>query len=203
MPNKNLRLFHSIALLSDDKSFSINVWNAFESLWILRHFNHLKITFRKIFYKQSGTIWTRKSTDYPQKELRKKFHNTSELLDYLGSKYYDIEYLEIIFENGFRILIRNNNTIMFCTDSMKVRNKLIFKIVELEGYKNFPINKLTINVVYTFIKNNSLSDYGFGASPDEFWSEEQWSIWMEEKRKLECIGITGPIKDANIIKMEK
>ena len=48
---------------------------------------------------------------HPKRWLRKNFRITAELLDYINKKSYDIHYLEIEFENGWRLKDRSINTV--------------------------------------------------------------------------------------------
>ena len=179
------QLITSIRLLSDNKSFKIIIWNATENLWILRHFKDLRLKSKTIFYKQSATLRSRKSTIYPRKQLKKPFDNTGELLDYLNTKYYDIDQFELEFENNFKIKIRGNYSVTFYNNSLLDRNNLIAKLVSIIGFYNFPIDELAINVEYFFEKNNCLSDNGGSPRPDEFSSEEKWKIWLDRSKNIE------------------
>ena len=164
-------------------SFTLNIENANEQLWLLMHFKDLKITKKSIYYSNTPSVRSRKSTKYPTKKLNKSFDNTGQLLDYLDSKCYEIKHFEIEFENNLRISVSSNVWVTFHADSKEERNKLIYKLVDIAGFDRFPIQNLSINITYNFGEKSSLKDNGLGVSPDEFWSEEQKNIWGKEVRK--------------------
>jgi hypothetical protein len=177
------KLINSIQLLSNHKSFTLTIIGANEKLWLLMHFKNLRIIKKTIYYQKTPSVRSRKSTKYLTKKLNKSFDNTLQLLDYLDRKFYTIRYFEMEFEDDFKIIISGNHSVTFYAKSKEERNKLIDKLIEIAGYDKFPIEDLCINNTYFFDANSSLTDSGFGVSPDEFWSEEQKDIWCKEARK--------------------
>ena len=177
------KLIDSIELLSNQKSFTLTIIGANEKLWLLMHFKNLRIIKKTIYYQETPSVRSRKSTIYPTKKLTKTFESTLQLLDYLDRKFYTIQYFEMEFENELKIIISGNHSLSFYAKSIKERNKLVDKLIAIAGYDKFPIEDLSINITYFFGANSSLTDSGFGVSPDEFWSEEQKDQWREDENK--------------------
>ena len=104
------KLIRTIELLNE-KSVVFGIDNSRSNLWILMHFKNLKIASKKIYYQINNGVHQRKNTIHPKRWLKKNFRNTAELLDYINKKSYDIHYLEIEFENGWRLKDRSINTV--------------------------------------------------------------------------------------------
>ena len=111
-------LIGGIELFSDKKSFSVDV-DTKTNLWLLMHFKHLEIKSKTLVYQVNKGIRQRKNTVYPIRKMRKKFKNTSELLEYIDLKPYDIYNLEIEFTNGWKIKQQPSVQFHFYTSSTK------------------------------------------------------------------------------------
>ena len=117
------KLIRTIELLNE-KSVVFGIDNSKSNLWILMHFKDLKIASIKIYYQINNGVHQRKNTIHPKRWLRKKFRNTAELLDYINKKSYDIHYLEIEFENGWRLKDQSNAWMVFETNKISERNTI-------------------------------------------------------------------------------
>ena len=100
--NNMNKLIRTIELLNE-KSVVFGIDNTRSNLWVLMHFKDLKIKSKKIYYQINNGVHQRKNTIHPKRWIRKNFGNTAELLEYINKKSYDIHYLEIEFENGWRL----------------------------------------------------------------------------------------------------
>ena len=86
---------------------------------------------------------------YPQHKLNLSFENTLELLTYLSSKNYKVDWIEIRFKNGWAIKNDLLNGLEFITNNTQERNLLFEKLVSLSGQGPIDINSLEINENYT------------------------------------------------------
>ena len=98
------KLIRTIELLNE-KSVVFGIDNSRSNLWILMHFKNLKIASKKIYYQINNGVHQRKNTIHAKRWLRKNFRNTTELLDYINKKSYDIHYLEIFLKKENPIII--------------------------------------------------------------------------------------------------
>ncbi len=179
------RILWSIELFSNNKSFKIGINRSVENLWILNHLNHLEIKKQKIRYKRNYGPRQGKNTNYPNRWLKKKFKNTSELINYLYGKPYDISVFELEFTNNWRVKVGMYIHLNFYTNSTKERNDLIKKILLIEGIKtsSTAIKKLKNNYTYWVELNNDFIVLPESYMPDEFWAEEMVQNWRRKARK--------------------
>jgi len=95
-------LISTIELYSNHKSFSLGI-DTIRNLWFLLHFNELEIKNMTIYYQVDNGMRQRKNTKHPIRKMRKAHKNTSELIEYLSDKSYNILKLELEFTNGWEI----------------------------------------------------------------------------------------------------
>lgn len=171
-------LFPSITLLSDYKSFQLDI-DTIRNLWILQHFNELKIKNLTLRYRINNGEFQRKSTIYPVRKMRKHFENTSQLLNYLFHKSYEICHLEVEFQNGWRIKQLPYISLNFYTNSTSERDQLIQKLLKIGGQVVPNISLLEINFSYIFKRYNKVIKLEEGELPfpDEFWTKERKDEW--------------------------
>ena len=179
-------LINGIELFSNYKSFSLGV-DTTRNLWILLHFNDLEIKNKTLYYQIDNDITQRKNTKYPVRKMQKKHKNTAELLNYLNDKNYIIRHLELEFTNGWRIKQRPFIKLLFYTNSVVERDKLIVKLLDIAGQGPIDISALDINYPYYFDSHKNLLKIDIDGlpSPDEFWSEEKLKQWRIEYNRLE------------------
>lgn len=173
-------LIGGIELFSDKKSFSVDV-DTKTNLWLLMHFKHLEIKSKTLVYQVNKGIRQRKNTVYPIRKMRKKFKNTSELLEYIDLKPYDIYNLEIEFTNGWKIKQQPSVQFHFYTSSTKERDELIHKLIGISGQGAIDILSLEENISYYYKGVDKLVKVFEDEmpSPDEFWSEERREAWKK------------------------
>ena len=173
-------LFHSICLLSDNKSFALECWNLTEdNLWLLAHFGHLEIISKKIIYsklprKLEGSIDKSK-----MHVLRKNTNNTLDLLEYLTTRKIYIYSIEIQFKNKTRIKLSSNLYFNINTNSTEDRNSLINLFMKVSGKPKFDIDTLKPNYDYYLRYKTAPIENGF-AMPSEFWSKENRDAWYSD-----------------------
>lgn len=179
-------LFDNIELLSDKNSFKLGV-DTKRNLWLILHFKALKIRCHKVFYQINNGVWQRKGTKHPIRRMIKKHQNTSDFLEYLQNKSYDIKTLEIEFENDWRIKQVPYHEFIFYTNSISERNILINKLFKIGSQGPIDISTLEINFTYYFESSTNLKKLDFSdlPNPDEFWSEEKLDNWKSQVRKIE------------------
>ena len=86
---------------------------------------------------------------YPQHKLNLSFENTLELLTYLSSKNYKVDWIEIRFKNGWVIKNAILNELEFITNNTQERNLLFEKLISISGQGPIDINSLEINETYS------------------------------------------------------
>ena len=143
------KLIRTIELLNE-KSVVFGIDNSRSNLWILMHLKHLRITSKKIYYQINNGVHQRKNTIHPKRWLRKNFRNTAELLDYINKKSHEIHYLEIEFENGWRLKDQSNAWMVFETNKKTERDTLIDKILMIAGLNALDTGTLKLREVYLF-----------------------------------------------------
>ena len=143
------KLIRTIELLNE-KSVVFGIDNSRSNLWILMHLKDLRITSKKIYYQINNGVHQRKNTIHPKRWLRKNFRNTAELLDYINKKSYEIHYLEIEFENGWRLKDQSNAWMVFETNKKTERDTLIDKILMIAGLNALDTGTLKLREVYLF-----------------------------------------------------
>lgn len=177
--NKMKHLFHSICLLSDNKSFALECWNLTEdNLWLLAHFGHLEIISKKIIYsklprKLEGSIDKSK-----MHVLRKNTNNTLDLLEYLTTRKIYIYSIEIEFKNKTRIKLSSNLYFNINTNTTEERNRLIDLFMIVSGLPKLDIDILKPNYHYYLEYKTAPIENGL-AMPNEFWSQENRKAWSK------------------------
>ena len=147
--NNMNKLIRTIELLNE-KSVVFGIDNTRSNLWVLMHFKDLKIKSKKIYYQINNGVHQRKKTIHPKRWLRKCFRNTAQLLEYINKKSYDIHYLEIEFENGWRLKDQSNAWIVFETNKKAERDNIIDKMLMIAGLNAFDADTLKLREVYLF-----------------------------------------------------
>ena len=178
-----LRLFESLELLSNQNSFVLGVANARQKLWLLLHLKSLKIKTFKLHYRVDNGIRQRANTVHPIRQMRKKFSNTAQLLNYLQGKAYELLFLEIFFDNGWSFKEQSNHLFRFHTNSIQERNDLINKFMKIAGHDQVPFKDLKLNITYFLSSLGEFNDLDLGVSPDEFWSKEKRDNWVNNYNK--------------------
>ena len=84
------------------------------------------------------------------------FENTLELLTYLSSKNYKVDWIEIRFKNGWAIKDHFLNELEFITNNTQERNLLLEKFISISGQGPIDINSLEINETYTLQTKGSV-----------------------------------------------
>ena len=136
--------------LKNEKAVVFGIDNSRSNLWILMHFKDLKIKSKKICYQINNGVHQRKNTIHPKRWLKKNFKNTLELLDCINKQPYDIHYLEIEFENGWKLKDQSNAWILFETTKKSERDYIIDKMLMLAGFNSVDTNELKLKEVYLF-----------------------------------------------------
>jgi hypothetical protein len=131
------------------RSFIIQFNNNFDSISMLIHFKHLSIHNLTLYYRKKSARNRKTKKVYPQHKMNLSFENTLELLTYLSSKSYTIDWLEIRFKNGWAINNDFPNGLEFITKNTQERNLLLEKLISLSGQGPIDINSLEINETYT------------------------------------------------------
>ena len=85
--------------------------------------------------------------------MRLSFDNTLELLTYLSSKNYKVDYIEIRFKNGWAIQDKFLNSLEFITNNTQERNLLFERLISLSGQGPIDINSLEISETYSLCTN--------------------------------------------------
>lgn len=173
-------IINSLELLSDKKSFALDVRSTRANLWLLIHFKHLKIKNKRIIYRLDNGIHQLKSTVHPTRTMRKNFDTTDQFLTYIGNKSYDLLYVEFEFTNGWRIKEQPQIEFYFYTNSTKERNELIHKFFLIGGQDTIKIESLIENITYFFRADGTFYIVDDMPGPDEFWSEERKDKWKIE-----------------------
>ncbi|GEM_PF-1983783 len=180
-------LLRNIELLSDNKSFRIGAWIQ-NHIWLLTHLRHLTIARNTLRYQVDHGIFQRPTTKYPIRTMRKKHHNTTELLKYLSSKPYNIISMDMSFTNGWRVA--TNPELTFYTNSTEERNKLFGLLNMVSGLPTIDLRPLKNNILYFIDAEGNVEHIKFDAfcdleTPDEFWSESQKDEWRIRYREIE------------------
>ena len=85
------------------RSFQVKFNKNYNDLAILIHFKHLQISDLQLYYRKKKLRNKNNKKANPQRKMRLHFNTTLELLTYLSSKSYKIDWLEITFKNGWAI----------------------------------------------------------------------------------------------------
>ena len=178
----NNALIRSLELLSDNKSFTLGTWIQ-DAMWLLMHFNHLHISRCYLQYQVNRTRFTESENNSPIRTMRKKHHNTSELLKYLDDRSYTIVNLDIQFHNGWRITA--NPMLIIYTNSTNQRDMMLDKLMKIAGIPMNDYSKLQNNIYYAVDLFGNLSEVQFDDfapkdTPDEFWTEKQITDWRQK-----------------------
>lgn len=177
------KLFSNIELLSNHKSFKLFVGSTWEHLWLLIHFKHLKLAHYNLQYQINKGERQRANTIHPKRWMKKPFTNTTELLDYLASKFYDILYMDFEFTNGWKIKEQPQIEFYFYTNSMEERDELIDKLLGIAGLEIKDKSVLIPNITYLIKATGEIYPLDDELLPDEFWTEEQRNAWGLQYQK--------------------
>ena len=131
------------------KSFAIEFNINFDRISMLIHFKHLRIHNLILHYRKKSARNRKNKKVYPQHKMNLSFENTLELLTYLSSKNYKVDWIEIRFKNGWAIKNDFLNGMKFITNNTQERNLLLEKFISLSGQGPIDINSLEINKNYT------------------------------------------------------
>ena len=142
-------LIRTIELINEE-SVVFGIDNVRSNLWILTHFKDLKITSKKICYQINNGVKQRKNTIHPKRWLKKNFNNTLELLDHINKHPCDIHYLEIEFDNGWKLKDQSNAWILFETTKKSERDSIIDKMLMVSGLNSIDTDELKLKEVYLF-----------------------------------------------------
>mgnify|MGYP006061748135 CR=1 FL=1 len=138
------------------RSFTIKFNNNFDRISILIHFKHLSIHSLKLHYRKKSARNRKSKKVYPQHKMNLSFENTLELLTYLSSKNYKVDWIEIRFKNGWAIKNDFLNGLELITNNTQERNLLFEKLISLSGQGPFDINSLEINETYTLFTDGEV-----------------------------------------------
>ena len=131
------------------RSFTVKFNNNFDRISMLIHFKHLSIHNLTLHYRKKSAKNRKSKKVYPQHKMNLSFENTLELLTYLSSKNYEVDWIEIRFKNGWAIKNAFLNELEFITNNMQERNLLFEKLISLSGQGPIDINSLEINETYS------------------------------------------------------
>lgn len=137
------------------KSFIIQ-FNNFDRISMLIHFKHLSIHNLTLHYRIKSARNRKTKKVYPQHKMNLSFENTLELLTYLSSKNYNVDWIEIRFKNGWAIKDHFLNALEFITNNTQERNLLLEKFISISGQGPIDINSLEINETYTLQTQGSV-----------------------------------------------
>ena len=131
------------------RSFNIEFNNNIDRISMLIHFKHLSIHNLTLHYRKKSARNRKTQKVYPQHKMNLFFENTLELLTYLSSKNYEVDWIEIRFKNGWAIKNDFLNGLEFITNNTQERNLLFERLVSLSGQGPIEIDSLEINQIYT------------------------------------------------------
>jgi len=179
------RLFSTLGLLSDGKSFELGMDRSVQNLWILNHLADLEIKEHKIIYQEHRGYRQRKTTEYPIRTMRKPFRNTRELLEYFVPRRYSLHVFELVFTNGWNLKVAMNWNIRFRTGSEEERNALIVQLFAIEGIRLSlnSMHSLKQNYSYRVTLSAELILMEESHLPDEFWDEDRVEEWQQNYQK--------------------
>ena len=131
------------------RSFTVKFNNNFDRISMLIHFKHLSIHNLTLHYRKKSAKNRKSKKVYPQHKMNLSFENTLELLTYLSSKNYEVDWIEIRFKNGWAIKNGLINELDFITNNTIERNSLLEKLIFISGQGPIDINELEINKTYS------------------------------------------------------
>ena len=131
------------------RSFVIEFNNNIDRISMLIHFKHLSIHNLILHYRKKSARNRKTKKVYPQHKMNLSFQNTLELLTYLSSKNYEVDWIEIRFKNGWAIKNAFLDELEFITNNTQERNLLLEKFISLSGQGPIDINSLEINKTYS------------------------------------------------------
>ena len=138
------------------RSFIIQFNNNFDRISMLIYFKHLSIHNLTLHYRKKSARNRKTKKVYPQHKMNLSFENTLELLTYLSSKNYKVDWIEIRFKNGWAIKDHFLNELEFITNNTQERNLLLEKFISISGQGPIDINSLEINETYTLQTKGSV-----------------------------------------------
>lgn len=131
------------------RSFIVQFNNNFDRISILIHFKHLSIHNLTLHYRKKSSSNRKTKKMYPQHKMNLSFENALELLTYLSSKNYHVDWIEIRFKNGWAIKDAMLNDLEFITNNTQERDLLFEKLISISGQGPIDINSLEINETYS------------------------------------------------------
>ena len=131
------------------RSFIIQFNTNFDSISMLIHFKHLSIHNLILHYRKKSARNRKFKKVYPQHKMNLSFENTLELLTYLSSKNYKVDWIEIRFKNGWAIKDAMLNDLEFIANNTQERDLLFEKLISISGQGPIDINSLEINETYS------------------------------------------------------
>ena len=132
-----------------NRSFLVQFNNNFDPISILFHFKHLSIHNLTLHYRKKSASNRKAKKVYPQHKMKLSFENTLELLTYLSSKNYHVDWIEIRFKNGWAIKDAMLNDLEFIANNTQERDLLFEKLISISGQGPIDINSLEINETYS------------------------------------------------------
>ena len=138
------------------RSFIIQFNNNFDRISMLIHFKHLSIHKLTLHYRKKSARNSKTKKEYTQHKMNLSFENTLELLTYLSSKNYKVDWIEIRFTNGWTVKNNFLNGLEFITNNTQERNQLLEKFISISGQGPIDINSLEINETYTLQTQGSV-----------------------------------------------
>ena len=176
-------LFNVIELLSDEKSFSLDLDTNF---WVLAQFKDLGITRQVVHYRYCPSYFQHKTTTYPLRKLRKQFASIAEIIAYFDTQNKALERFDLTFDNGLRVRNRSFMDYYFYARSTAERDALIHQLIAMAGFDALDIGQLVINYSYylSYSKPPMVLNEECPTGPDEFWSEDAVEAWREKYKEL-------------------
>ena len=138
------------------RSFIIEFNDNIDRISMLIHFKHLSILKMELCYRKKGAENRKNKKQYPQHKMRLPFDNTLELLTYLSSKNYKVDWFEIRFKNGWAIKNAFLDELEFITNNTQERNLLLEQFISISGQGPIDINSLKINETYTLFTDGEV-----------------------------------------------
>jgi len=129
------------------RSFVIEFNPNYDRLLMLIHFKYLYILQLELYYRYNSSRKNTIKKKYSQRKMRLHFDTTLELLTYLSSKNYKVDWLEIRFKNGWAIKYQMDSE--FITNNTKERDQLLGKFITISGQGPIDISALEINQTNT------------------------------------------------------
>ncbi len=154
----HFQLIKTLRLLKDDITFEIDFENFRHHLWILNHFGHLKIKSYTLHYTKTKSYRSRSTAEFPRIKMKKTVENTSELLQYLWEKCYQVHDLKITFENNWMLYSLFGRSFRIKTNKQLERDQLIKQLLTIAGPISFEMENLKNDSSY-MIMNTKIGSF--------------------------------------------